>query len=86
MNRKLITIVGTSDNLIFHLGVVNYYNRVAAQMGGVAAIQSFYRFYLIPGMTHCGGGPALEDFDPLTALEEWVEQGAMKTPMMAASR
>ncbi len=27
------------------------------------------------GMTHCGGGPALDDFDPLAAIESWVERG-----------
>ena len=23
-------------------------------------------------MTHCGGGPALDDIDPLTAIDNWV--------------
>ena len=30
---------------------------------------------MVPGMNHCGGGPALDDFDPLAAIEAWVEAG-----------
>ena len=26
-------------------------------------------------MTHCGGGPSLDNFDALGALVDWVEQG-----------
>jgi len=29
----------------------------------------------VPGMTHCSGGPATDQFDMLTPLVEWVEQG-----------
>lgn len=34
------------------------------------------RLFMVPGMTHCGGGPALNDFDPLATIEQWVEQGS----------
>ena len=30
---------------------------------------------MAPGMAHCGGGEGPNDFDELTALEQWVEQG-----------
>ena len=30
---------------------------------------------MVPGMNHCGGGPAMENFDALTALEKWTEDG-----------
>lgn len=33
------------------------------------------RLFLVPGMTHCSGGPATDRFDSLTALVEWVEKG-----------
>ena len=33
------------------------------------------RLFLVPGMTHCGGGPSLDNFDALGALVNWVEQG-----------
>ena len=30
---------------------------------------------LVPGMAHCGGGPALDHFDMLSAVVNWVEKG-----------
>jgi hypothetical protein len=35
----------------------------------------FYRFYAIPGMFHCGGGPGCGRVDWLTAIVDWVEKG-----------
>jgi feruloyl esterase len=32
--------------------------------------------FLVPGMAHCGGGPALDRFDMLGAIVNWVEKGA----------
>jgi feruloyl esterase len=39
--------------------------------------------FLIPGMTHCGGGTALDTFDNLSAIQDWVEKGTV--PSMIAS-
>jgi len=30
---------------------------------------------MVPGMNHCGGGPATDQFDALSALQAWVETG-----------
>ena len=49
---KILTWHGLADELIMPQGTVNYYNRVAAKMGGVANVQSFYRLYLVPGLGH----------------------------------
>jgi feruloyl esterase len=51
-------------------------------------VQDFYRLYMAPGMTHCGGGVGANVFgnffnsvsqdpehDVLSALEQWVETG-----------
>jgi feruloyl esterase len=35
----------------------------------------FARLFVIPGMNHCGGGPATDMFDALTPLVNWVEKG-----------
>jgi len=32
------------------------------------------RLFLIPGMGHCMGGPATDQFDGLAALQDWVEK------------
>ena len=33
------------------------------------------RLFMVPGMAHCSGGEAPNQFDGLEALEAWVEQG-----------
>ncbi len=33
------------------------------------------QFYFVPGMSHCGGGQALDQFDLLGAMVSWVEKG-----------
>jgi hypothetical protein len=44
--------------------------------GGLEAVREWSRLYLDPGMGHCGGGSAaLDSFDMLTAVVDWVEEG-----------
>ena len=60
-------------------------------MGGVEQAKSFYRFFMAPGMEHCGLGPGPNaiggvfglpspsrdpEHDVVAALARWVEQGA----------
>lgn len=33
------------------------------------------RLYMVPGMAHCGYGPAPDNFDLIGALERWHESG-----------
>lgn len=72
---KLILFTGMSDPIFSANDLIRYYQTLQADNGGEAAAKNWARLYLIPGMTHCGRGPALADFDPLTALEAWVENG-----------
>ena len=39
---------------------------------------------MAPGMAHCGGGEGPNDFDELTALEQWVEQGKAPDAIVAS--
>ncbi|HSW07627.1 MAG TPA: tannase/feruloyl esterase family alpha/beta hydrolase [Aquabacterium sp.] len=81
---KMITVHGLNDELIFPQGSIHYYDRVAAQLGGLAAVQSFYKLYLIPGMGHGSfNGTANPDANPpvpghgqvYALLTDWVEKG-----------
>ena len=48
--------------------------------------QDFARLFMVPGMDHCGfHGPASADtgIDPLTALEQWVEEGKAPSELIA---
>ena len=37
----------------------------------------------VPNMGHCAGGPATDQFDPLTPLANWVENGTPPGPIPA---
>jgi feruloyl esterase len=39
--------------------------------------------FLVLGMDHCGGGPSLDRFDALVAMEQWVEHGVAQSSMLA---
>jgi|SRR5882672_8055204 len=49
---KMLMYHGLADILIAPQGSINYYERVLREMGGLHDVQRFYRFFLIPGMTH----------------------------------
>ncbi len=72
---KMIMWHGLADPLVVPYQSVEYYQSVAARMGGDRKVQEFFRLFLAPGLGHCweapGAGP--DDFDPLSALEKWVE-------------
>ncbi len=63
---------------------IAYYNEVVAANGGKRRADDFTRLFLAPGMHHCRGGPGPDDFDTLTALEQWVEKGAAPQQLVAS--
>jgi feruloyl esterase len=71
---KLLFYHGVSDPWFSALDTVQYYDRLAAGSGGLEATRNWSRLYLVPGMGHCGGGAALDQFDMLSALVDWVER------------
>ena len=46
----------------------------------------FARYFMVPGMNHCGGGPATDQFDGLTSLVNWVEKGDAPEQLVARAR
>ena len=84
---KLIMWHGMADPLVVPSQSVEYYDRVLKQMGGTAKVQQFFRFFLAPGLGHCWEIPsrnAPEAFDPLTAIEDWVERGKAPDQIVAS--
>jgi Tannase and feruloyl esterase len=71
---KLLQYHGWSDPQISPFSSVAYYQRVLDRFGAERVRQS-YRLFMAPGMGHCGGGDGPNQFDALSALERWVEQG-----------
>jgi Tannase and feruloyl esterase len=58
LGRKVLVHNGLAEDAIPPAGTVNYYNRIAAGMGGNAEVQKFLRMYMIPGMAHSSQGRA----------------------------
>lgn len=80
---KLILYTGMSDPVFSANDLIHYYQRLAENNGGLTSTEQFVRLFRIPGMNHCAGGPALDDFDDLTAIESWVEKGVAPDQMAA---
>jgi feruloyl esterase len=70
---KIILTHGTVDDFISPHNTVRYYERQVRRLGQ-SGVDSFIRFYMIPGLGH-GFGPFNAKFDSLKALQNWVEKG-----------
>ncbi|MBX3622520.1 MAG: tannase/feruloyl esterase family alpha/beta hydrolase [Rhizobacter sp.] len=82
---KLMFLHGLADPIFSAHDTADYYERLAAHHGGLAGVQSFSRFFPVPGENHCGGGRATDQFDVLTPMVEWVEQGQAPDSITAAA-
>ena len=80
---KLILWAGMSDPIFSANDLIHYYEDITRANGGPAQTLSFARLFLLPGVNHCGGGPGLDSFDSLTALESWVEDGTAPEHIIA---
>lgn len=81
---KMVVYHGTSDPIFSSDDTQNWYDELTAANGGSAA--NFARFYRVPGMNHCSGGPATDQFNMLTPLINWVEKGQAPESIVASAR
>jgi len=72
---KVVFWHGTADPLIFFRGSVDYYQRLETAMGGARQTGRFARFFVAPGVGHCGGGQGAAPTGLLDAVVRWVEHG-----------
>jgi Tannase and feruloyl esterase len=76
---KLLIYQGLADVIAMPEATRQWYEALTKDMGGEAATMGFARLFMVPGMSHCGipSSPGVADtgFDPLPALEKWVEDG-----------
>jgi feruloyl esterase len=80
---KLLLYTGLGDPVFSANALRAYYDGVVTAHGGLASTQRFARLFLVPGMNHCSGGPALDRFDALTAIVRWVEKGRAPARLVA---
>lgn len=83
---KLIFFHGDSDPWFSPLDTLGYYKSLAPANGGADKVAEWSRFFLVPGMAHCGGGPSLDHFDMLSAVVDWVEKGVAPESVIATGK
>ena len=78
---KLIIYQGWDDPVVPPTNTIEYYESVRRRIGPAAARQ--VRLFMVPGMTHCAGGPGATSFDMQPVLEKWVERGEAPEKVVA---
>jgi poly(3-hydroxybutyrate) depolymerase len=81
---KMLVYHGTSDPIFSSDDTTAWYEQLRAANSGDAS--NFARYFPVAGMNHCSGGPALEQFDMLTPLVNWVEKGQAPDSVTASAR
>ena len=81
---KVMAYHGTADPIFSSDDTTTWYDNLRTANGGDAS--DFARFYRVPGMTHCSGGPATDQFDMLSPLVAWVENGTPPQSVTASVR
>jgi feruloyl esterase len=69
---KLLIVHGVSDPIFSINDTIRWLTALDQVEGGTAA--DFVRLFAVPGMNHCGGGPATDQYDAFQALVDWVEK------------
>ncbi len=87
---RMIVYHGVSDPIFSVDDTTEWFNRVTPRgqhsKGRGPSPDAFVRLFHVPGMNHCSGGPATDQFDLLSALVTWVEGGEAPERVVAKAR
>lgn len=78
---KMIVYHGLSDQAMSTGSLIEWYEDLLPR--DADGPQDWARLFLVPGMTHCGGGEATDNFDTLSAIQAWVEEGRAPESIIA---
>jgi poly(3-hydroxybutyrate) depolymerase len=81
---KLMVYHGSADPVFSYNDTIAWYQGLSAANNADAS--DFARVFPVPGMNHCSGGPATDQFDMLTPLVNWVEKGQAPDSVVATAR
>lgn len=81
---KIMLYHGVSDPIFSSEDTRQWMERLGK--AGANPGNDFARYFPIPGMNHCSGGPAADQVDLLTPLVQWVEQGIAPKSVVASVR
>ena len=75
---KMLFYHGVSDAIFSAEDTVAFLRRLDSALGGRS--QDFARYFPVPGMAHCSGGPAT-DLDGLESAAEGLVEGPLHQPL-----
>lgn len=78
---KLLMSQGFSDAVVVPLNTTDLYRRIRKRYG--QATESFARLFMEPGVGHCAPPQGPSAWDPLVALDIWVESGVAPDSIVA---
>ncbi len=81
---KVMAYHGVSDPIFSVTDTEAWFKSLMSTAGDSGP--AFSRFFRVPGMGHCSGGPATDQFDMLTPLVAWVEKGTAPSQIIATAR
>ena len=81
---KMIVYHGLSDQAMAAGVLTDWYEHLTPR--DTDGPQAWARLFLVPGMTHCGGGQSTDQFDMLSALQSWVERGQAPDRIVASGK
>jgi Tannase and feruloyl esterase len=79
---KLLMYHGWSDPQVTPQNSITYYTNVVKTVGKDA--ENSIALFMLPGVSHCDGGPGPDAFDKMTAISQWVEQGKKPARIVAS--
>ena len=82
LGHKILLWNGAEDNVVQPAGTIAYFQAVQKEMGEKET-DSFMRFFLLPGVGHCGGGDGANQIDTLSPLMAWVETNQAPAVLVA---
>lgn len=80
---KLMIYHGTADPVFSYNDTVSWMDKVKTDFNDAG---SWTKLYPVPGMGHCSGGPAADQFDMIEPLVNWVENGSAPAAVQAKAR
>jgi hypothetical protein len=82
---KILMWHGLADQLIPFEQNIYYYNEVVDNYQGLDEVTPWFRFFLAPGVTHCGGGVGPQPLNLFNTMVNWVENGVAPDSILAAT-
>jgi hypothetical protein len=80
---KLLITHGVSDPVFSVNDTISWVKEIDKINKGKAA--DFVRFFAVPGMNHCSGGPATDRYNAFGALVDWVENKTAPAQIVATA-